>query len=180
MKRISFIKHGMELHIAHIEGEHKHGDPVPVPLVKAGMEEWKSRMGWDYDGHVAPGPVWDQVRIGAQTFSADQYLRAEKQTPPTTTAAFTTSTKATPDAAKEAPREFKAPDKVPDWDLVDIQPTQRKLSDFNALRQKIMPPAHLKITPQGEIDYAATNEAGLKEALRKIGAKPRPPKPDSL
>ncbi len=172
MKRISFMKHGMELYTAHVEGAHKHGDPVPVPLVKAGLQDWKTRMGWDDDGHIAAKSAWDQVRIGAQTFSAEQYLRAEKQAPQTTAEAFTVTVK----APKEEPRIFKAPDTVPDWSLADAPATGR-VSAFNSASDETAPPHNLKVTAQGDIDYAATNEAQLQEALRKIGAKPRPPKP---
>ncbi len=181
MKRISFMKHGMELHTARVEGHHKHGDSVPVPLVKAGLEDWKTRMGWDDDGHVAPKSRWDQVRIDAQTFSAEQYLRAEKQAPQTTAEAFTASTNADTKVAKEEPRIFKAPDSVPDWGFADpAKPSAQNLSAFNTVRQETTAPGSLKVTGNGEIDYAATNEAQLQEALRKIGAKPRPPKPQDL
>src|SRR5690606_15075168 len=78
MKRISFMKHGMELYTAHVEGSHNHGDALPVPLVKAGLQDWKMRMGWDDDAHVSAGKSWDQVRVGASVFTADQYQRAEK------------------------------------------------------------------------------------------------------
>lgn len=176
MKRVSFMKHGMELYTAHVEGRYKHGDPVPVPLVKAGLQDWKTRMGWDDDGHIAAKSVWDQVRIGAQTFSAAQYLRAEKQAPQTTAEAFTVSTKTT----KEEPKIFKAPDTVPDWGLADEAPPARGLSAFNSVRQETATPHNLKVTSQGEIDFAGTNEAQLQEALRKIGAKPRPPKPEGF
>lgn len=176
MKRIGFMKHGMELYIAHVAGEHKHGDPLPVPLIKAGLQQWKTNTGWDDDGHVAARSIWDQVRIGAQVYSAEQYLRAEKNAPKTTAETFAASTK----PMREESREFKAPDTVPDWGLVDVKPAAPNLNAFNTVRQETALPANLKVTSTGEIDYAATNEAQLHEALRKIGAKPRPPKPEGL
>lgn len=173
MQRVSFMKYGMELYAAHLQGSHKQGNPIPVLLVKAGMQDWKTRMGWDDDSHVAAKSVWDQVRIGAQTFSADQYLHAEKQAPQTSAEAFTVNAK----AVKEELKIFKAPDSVPDWDLTDA-PTTKNLHAFNSVQQETAVPHNLKVTSSGEIDYAATNEAQLQEALRKIGAKPRPFSPE--
>lgn len=89
MKKVSFLKHDLEIHTSYVEGAHKPGDPVPVALVHTALQDWQRRLsglmsGLSAEDHVnltAPKTAWDHVCIGAQTFSAAQFLSAEKHSP---------------------------------------------------------------------------------------------------
>ncbi len=176
MKQISFMKRGLELHATYVNAHHRTGDPLPVMLVKAALQNWKNHMGWDDDRHTAPNVAWDQVRVGAQIFSADQYLRAEKTATQTPAETFADSARNTP--PKEAPKTFKVPDTIPDWGLVEMKSeTPKPGISSGTISNDTTLPKEMTQNDDGSIDYHATNEAHLQEELRRIGAKPRTPKP---
>lgn len=83
MKKVTFLKQGIALHTAYIEGAYKIGDPVPVPLVRTALQDWQQYIGRhsspEDDALTSTQAVWDQVRIGLHSFSATQYLHAAKQ-----------------------------------------------------------------------------------------------------
>lgn len=173
MARISFLKDGMELNAENISGSYNIGDALPVDLVEKAQDAWKNRMGYDNDAHVAAGKAWDQVRVGAQTFTAKQFLQAQKDFVPGQKAAHRP-------LQREQPKVLKAHEgDIPDWGLAEqISPT------FAEAKARIDKAAHKPHEPgpiidaRGNIDYQATKDRDLDEALKKIGAKPRPPKND--
>lgn len=167
MARVAFLKDKLELCVETVPGSFAIGDPLPVPLIQDAMTSWKDRYGYDNDAHVKPG-VWDEVRVGAQTFSAAKYLQAEKD--------WAANKRVQPDPVKldNTPVKLAAPDNVPSWDIVDdgIKPGfSAGAKGTTAIGQGVEPHS-FKITPDGEIDYQATQDRDLAAAL-KLGAKPR-------
>lgn len=173
MARVSFLKDGMELNAENISGSYTMGDALPVDLVEKGQEAWKNRMGYDDNAHVAAGKAWDQVRVGAQTFTAKQFLAAQKD--------FVPGQRASAKPVRhEQPKVIKAFEgEVPDWGIAEqISPTFREAkARIDQAAQKPHNPGPI-IDAHGHIDYQATKDRDLADALKKIGAKPRPPKND--
>ena len=237
MAKVSFLKSGMEIGAEYMRGGYSLGDPLPVGLVQSAQSAWKNRMGWEDDIRVAAGKAWDQVRIGPQTFSAKQFLEAEKTFTPGNTREGAVTLK-----KHEPPIKLKAPDSVPDWNLdaknafratlahndeateltfhdevpdsapdwgIDATHAFRATLAHNDEAPELTPddkaldrapdwgldathPFRATLTfhdeapqaagpiytPSGDVDFNATQERDLAEALKKIGAKPRPPKHD--
>ena len=176
MARVAFIKDGMELNAENVSGSYHMGDPLPVAIVEAGQEAWKNRMGYDDDAHVQAGRVWDSVRIGAQTFSAKQFIELQKQ------GSAPAVQKPATLRRDNSPVTLKAPDSVPEsWALAaEITPT---FAQAKTAVEKVGPKHHEGgpvINERGEVDFQATRDRDFAEALKKIGAKPRPAKPDTL
>ena len=178
MKKVSFMKDGMEIHSSYVEGEHKMGDPLPVALVRSALKDWKTQMGWNDNNFIAAKSAWDQVRINAQTFSAEQFLLAEKRAPAQdmTSGGASSPQKALRTRAPGEQTILQAPARIPDdWCLLD----DNHLSSQNAFERARLDQVQTSqpvINQRGEIEFDATNEALLRADLQKIGAKFRPPK----
>lgn len=175
MARVAFLKDGMELNAENISGSYSMGDALPVDLVEKAQEAWKNRMGYDDKAHVAAGRAWDQVRVGAQTFSSKQFLEAQKNFVPGQTS--TNTTKTPERAPHKIIKAFEGD--VPDWGIAEqITPT------FQDAKARIESPRPHQAGPvingRGEVDYQATRDREMAEALKKIGATPRAPKNDTF
>lgn len=170
MARVAFLKHGMEVHTEIISDKtYRMGAPLPVDLVEAAQTAWAEKMGYDpAAGYITPGKTWESVRVGAQTFSHTQFLEAQKHATAHPEQAATPAVK--PD---NTPKVLTAPEQVPaSWALLE------EIQVVTTPRTKPAQEPGPVIDNRGQIDWEATKEANFRRDLAKIGAKPRPPKPD--
>ena len=171
MARVAFSRQGMEIFSANVSGQHMMGDPLPTTLVEAAQKAWAQNMGrGDDTSYIQPGSTWETVRVGPQAFSYKQFLTALKSfdpagaIPQATTVKLDNTPKIIP--AKEAPEAWSL---AADIMLPRATPTKPDWQEPGPV-----------MTKGGEVDWQTTQEQNLQRDLAKLGAKPRPPKPDGF